>query len=205
MKTLSLRNFDSTIDAKIQVDIFPTNAELLQSGFETRFTHMHIGPGYKDDTAAIQLIGQVQEIEQGWQSLIAFVGGISGIGLYVNDQNDNSITGPVAQVSAVALSGTSGTANISVNSVNYLATFTTDLDTSADNFVTSHAAALTVAGITVTHPNADGVLVFTADVAGIEFDIPSIINATGDLAGAITQTTGNVTANGEVCVVLPLT
>lgn len=203
MKTLSLRNFDSTIDAKIQVDIFSTNAELLQEGFETRFTNMHIGPGYKEDNAAIKLIGQVQEIEQGWQSLISFVKGISGIGLYVNDQNDNSVSGPAAQVMSVALSGTSGTANINVDGVDYLATFTTDLDTSADNFVTSHNAALTVAGITVTHPNADGVLVFTADVDGVEFEVASIINATGDLTGTVNTVTGNVTANGEVCVVAP--
>ena len=58
------------------------------------------------------------------------------------------------------------TANVNVNGVDYLVTFDTDLTTTADNFVTAHAAALLVAGVTVTA--ALGYLTFTATTEIIE-------------------------------------
>lgn len=82
---------------------------------------------------------------------------------------------------ALTLTGTSGTANIKVNNVNYLATFATNLTTTANNFVTAHGAALLALGITVTA--AAGVLTFKATdaiVAGI-----TITNVTTDLAGTL--------------------
>jgi hypothetical protein len=96
----------------------------------------------------------------------------------------------------VTLTGTSGTANVAVAGVNYLATFTTNLTTSAANFVTSHAATLLALGYTVTSNAA--VLTFTALTAS--FPTITITNATGDLAGTLgtvtaTPTTGNVSAN----------
>ena len=47
------------------------------------------------------------------------------------------------------ITGTSGTANLTVNGVAYLATFDTDLDETAEDFVASHRAALLLRGITV--------------------------------------------------------
>lgn len=49
----------------------------------------------------------------------------------------------------ITLSGTSGSANINILGTNYLATFTTDLTTTANNFVTSHQATLLALGIQV--------------------------------------------------------
>lgn len=83
----------------------------------------------------------------------------------------------------VTLTGTAGTANIPVNGVNYLATFTTNLTTSAANFVTTHAAALLAAGVVVT-ANA-GVLTFRASVSGVDFTVGSVANATSDLNGIV--------------------
>jgi len=82
---------------------------------------------------------------------------------------------------AVTLTGTSGTANIVVGGVNYLATFTTNLTTSAANFVTSHGATLLALGITVTANT--GVLTFVADTD----DFPTITaaNVSGDLDATI--------------------
>lgn len=82
---------------------------------------------------------------------------------------------------AVTLTGTSGTANVVVGGTNYLATFTSNLNTSATNFVTSHAATLLALGITVTANS--GVLTFVADTD--TFPTITVANVSGDLAGTI--------------------
>lgn len=80
----------------------------------------------------------------------------------------------------VTLTGTSGTANITIDSVDYLATFATSLTVTANNFVTTHAAAILAAhGLTVTA--AAGVLTFTGLTVGFEESV--IANATGNLDG----------------------
>lgn len=81
----------------------------------------------------------------------------------------------------VTLAGTSGTANINVGGVDYLATFTTNLTTSANNFVTTHSAALTALGISVSANT--GVLTFTGEVDAL--GTITITNATSDLAGTV--------------------
>ena len=85
------------------------------------------------------------------------------------------------QTNEVTLAGTSGTANITVNGVEYLATFNTDLTTTASDFVTSHATALDTAGVTVTSSVA--VLTFVSTDPSVLFTITDAVNATGDLAG----------------------
>ena len=97
--------------------------------------------------------------------------------------------GSVAQVETVTLTGTSGTANIAVNGVNYLATFSGSLTTTATNFVTSHATALALRGITVTSSTVDVIL--TSSIAGQPFTAPTITNASGYLAGTVAHTTAN--------------
>lgn len=97
--------------------------------------------------------------------------------------------GAVAQVEEVTVTGTSGTANITFAGVNYLATFDTDLTTTAANFVTTHAAALALRGITIT--SAVAVISFTSSIAGQPFAAPTIANVSGDLAGSVAQATAN--------------
>jgi len=81
----------------------------------------------------------------------------------------------------LTLTGTSGTANVAVAGVNYLATFNTDLTTTASDFVTEHGATLLALGYTVTSNLA--VLTFSALTAS--FPTITITNATGNLAGTL--------------------
>lgn len=83
----------------------------------------------------------------------------------------------------LTLTGTSGTANINVDGVDYLATFDTTLTETAEDFVDTHAAALLIAGFTVT--SALAVLTFTGETALV--DAITITNATGDLAGTLAE------------------
>lgn len=79
------------------------------------------------------------------------------------------------------LTGTSGTANVNVNGVNYLATFSSNLTTTAANFVTTHGATLSGLGITVTA--STGILTFATASA---YTAVSVSNVTGDLSGTPT-------------------
>lgn len=82
----------------------------------------------------------------------------------------------------VTLSGTSGTANLTLNGNDYLATFDSDLATTASDFVTTHAATiLATEGVTVTADS--GVLTLSFD--SLADPSASIANASGDLAGTV--------------------
>lgn len=89
-------------------------------------------------------------------------------------------TGSATQT--VTLTGTSGTANITIGGVEYLATFDTDLTTTAAAFVTDHASdILTATGAVVTSALA----VITITDSAIGFPTVSIANATTNLAGTV--------------------
>lgn len=100
--------------------------------------------------------------------------------------------GAVKQVGTTTLTGTSGTGNITINGVAYLATFDTDLTTTAANFVTSHAATILAReyGNVLTSSGADVIL--TSGVEGVAFSMSANVNASGDLAGNNVATTANV-------------
>lgn len=83
----------------------------------------------------------------------------------------------------VTLTGTSGTANIVVGGVNYLATFATDLTTTANNFITAHASALALKGVTVTAEA--GKLNFVANTS--TYPTLTVANVTTNLAGTISN------------------
>lgn len=200
MKTIALRNIAGTIDADIMVDIFAKNSELLEAGYDTRFTHMEIGPGYKDNDNAIATIGQLQEVGSSWQAIIARATSV-GLGLYLSDMNDTAQSA-TAQVVSVALSGEAGEAVITVDGATYTVEAAASLTATGENFLSAHAASLELAGIIVTHPMEDGVLVFTAANEGVPFGI-NITNTSGDLTGEVTTITENVTEGGEVQVIMP--
>ncbi len=103
-----------------------------------------------------------------------------------------SLTGNSSR--AVTLTGTSGTANITVGGVDYLATFTTNLTTSANNFVTSHSAALLALGITVTANS--GALTFVAATA--TFPTIARTNVSGDLSATIASVTAGATTGSPI-------
>jgi hypothetical protein len=87
-----------------------------------------------------------------------------------------------AATQELTLTGNSGTANISVANVDYLATFNTNLTTTASDFVTAHAAAiLSDTGAVVT---SNGVIIkFSDDAEG--FPTIEIANATSNLNGTL--------------------
>lgn len=79
----------------------------------------------------------------------------------------------------LTLTGTSGTANVSINGVNYLATFSSSLTVTAAAFVTSHRAALSALNITVTSNGAQ------LRFKGANQATLAVANVTGDLAGTV--------------------
>lgn len=98
---------------------------------------------------------------------------------------------------SITLSGTSGTANVSFDGgiTNFLATFDTDLFTTASNFVATHEADLKALNISVfaLGSGADGRLRFSAAEATL--NAMTITNVIVDLSGAISnEFTGSATA-----------
>lgn len=86
----------------------------------------------------------------------------------------------------LTITGTSGTANIVVNGDTYLATFDTDLATTAANWVTANASAILSAhGLTVT--SAGAVVLFEGLTT--DFGTLTISNVSGDLAGTVAEST----------------
>lgn len=90
----------------------------------------------------------------------------------------------------VTLTGTGGTANIAaVGGLTKLVTFTTDLTTSAKNFVTSWAAAYLAVNVIVTCSGAQ--LCFKPTLLSVAITAPTITNATDDLAGTVAHVNAN--------------
>lgn len=94
------------------------------------------------------------------------------------------------------LTGSSGTANVIIAGVNYLATFATDLTTTASNWVTANATALLALGYTVTSSGA----IITVSALTTVFPSVAVTNVSGNLAGTIgtqtnTASTGNALFN----------
>jgi hypothetical protein len=104
----------------------------------------------------------------------------------------------------ITLSGTTGTANINVNGVNYLATFTTNLFTTAQNWVTANQAALLLLGINVfaLGSGADGRIRFSKSDAPI-LDAITITNVSGTLNGTIANPFTGTAASSADHVVIP--
>lgn len=99
----------------------------------------------------------------------------------------------------ITLSGLGGTANINVDGVNYLATFDTDLFTTANNWVTANSSTLEALGIGVFALGGgnDGRIRFSA-FANTILNAITITNLTTLLSGTIAnEFTGSPTASGD--------
>jgi hypothetical protein len=81
----------------------------------------------------------------------------------------------------ITLSGTSGTANISVDGVNYLATFNTDLNTTASDWVALHGATLSALNVRVFALSSPARIRFCTNETLA--NSVSIANVSGDLNG----------------------
>ena len=92
----------------------------------------------------------------------------------------------------IVLSGLSGTAQITCDVVANTVTFTSDLSTSAANFVNDFAAAYLAAGVVLT--NDGGTLYFESTTEGLDFvGDTTIVNTGGDIDGAVTTLQVSVT------------
>lgn len=90
----------------------------------------------------------------------------------------------------ITLTGTAGTANVTaVGGLTKLATFATDLTTTAKNFVTSHAAAYLAVNIIVTCSGAK--LCFKPTLLSVAITAPVITNVTSNLAGTVAHVNAN--------------
>ena len=105
-----------------------------------------------------------------------------------SENTDRSVAVVPVAGDTVTVTGTSGTANITVNGVDYLATFATDLTTTAANWVAAHRAALLVRGIKCSSAAAVITLVHKRPQIVTNRVIATIANATGDLAGTVAGT-----------------
>ena len=100
-------------------------------------------------------------------------------------------TSAVAQVDTVTLAGTSGTAIIMRTAgLRKNVVWNTSLTQTAADFVTDHAAAYALHGITVTSSGAD--IIFTAATDGWKFVSPVFNPESLTLAGTLVHTTANV-------------
>lgn len=90
------------------------------------------------------------------------------------------------------LTGTSGTANVTINGVDYLATFATDLTTTAADFVTAYAATILArhGRCVVTSSGAD--IIVEAGVPGMNVLVTVSAAVSGNLTGSVAATTAAV-------------
>jgi len=104
--------------------------------------------------------------------------------------------GATAQVDTITLTtGSSGNLIITLMGVSYTVAYGTSLAVTAALFVTTHAAAILLRGVTVANPSG-AVLTFTAVVAGEPFGSPAIASASDITAsGGTVNTTANVDAD----------
>lgn len=98
--------------------------------------------------------------------------------------------GAVAQVDTVTVTGSSGTANVTIQGVDYLATFNTNLNTTVTDFLDDYTTILAARNITLTNAGAD--IVITSSIAGVPITGTAITNVSGNLAGSVAATTANV-------------
>lgn len=115
---------------------------------------------------------------------------VSAILISTEYSNGNGVTTRTA-----TLTGSSGTANVTVDGVDYLATFATNLTTTAANWVTANAATLLALGFTATSSGA----VITISALTTVFTTIAVTNVSGNLAGTLgTQT--NTASTGSPIV-----
>lgn len=103
-----------------------------------------------------------------------------------------SIATEAGTTDTLTFTGTGGTANVTIDGVNYLATFDTDLSTTATNFVTTHAVAIYAAhGMSIEA--VGGTVVFVG--LNENYSTVTIANASVDLAGTLV---GETVAQAEI-------
>jgi len=113
---------------------------------------------------------------------------------YVNLNSTTYLTtAGVARSIPITLTGTSGTCNITINGTAYLATFDTDLTTTAANFVTAHAATIAARWHGAVVTSAAAVVTVAANIPGVSITATISAAVSGNLSGSAAAGTANVT------------
>ena len=90
------------------------------------------------------------------------------------------------------LTGTSGTANVTINGVAYLATFASDLTTTASNFVTAYAATILARHGRCVVTSSGASIIVEAGVPGMNVLVTVSAAVSGNLTGSVAATTAAV-------------
>lgn len=101
------------------------------------------------------------------------------------DRSNTTIWNDVARgnyKSVITLSGTGGTATITINGLAKVATFDTDLSTTAMNFAVANYEAYKAIGVII---NASNENIISLSNYNTTITAATIVNATGDLAGTV--------------------
>lgn len=182
-------------NAEIEVFNNAINHDIWRNFWLGDTTKRHTSAGTYPDGSTAYAIGDpdkyYNQINGLWTSLI------NSAAAYASATEDQvrRITmdnGAVAEVDTVTLTGTGGTANINIKGKNYLATFASNLTTTAANFVTAYEDELLQRNIVVTSSGADVIL--TSSIAGVALGTTTITNVTTNLAGSVANTTPNTAA-----------
>lgn len=98
----------------------------------------------------------------------------------------------VANVRTATLTGTSGTCNVVVNGTAYLATFATDLTTTAANWVTAHGTTIAARYGYTTVSSSGAAITVTSGVPGLALTVTVSAALSGNLSGSVANTTASV-------------
>lgn len=104
---------------------------------------------------------------------------------YVNLNSTTYLTtAGVARSIPITVTGTSGTCNITVNGTAYLATFDTDLTTTAANWVTAHGATIAARWHGATVTSAAAVITIVSNIPGVSITATISAAVSGNLSGS---------------------
>ena len=159
------------------------------SGYATTPLVELLANGAGNGFGAVNINGSIIHPQITQSGLKIDAGSTTGFGTITGNSFISTGLTPNTQVATITLTGTSGAANVLMGGFqNYLATFNTSLTQTAADFVTAYASEFAFRfGITLTSSGVD--LIFTGSAAGNVFNVTSITNAGGNLAGTLVQTT----------------
>jgi len=169
--------------------IYPTGYVVLPSGY-LKFVSFKMTSWSQEVNIPIL----TSDPKYKYQKYVPVRGGVAKPVVVLN--STIKVNTPQKKIVTVTLSGTAGTANIYCAGITRLATYSTSPTVTATNFVTSWETDFLTEGTVLTSDGAD--LIFTANVAGVDFNNAYILTVVTDLTGTVVITQANVLAREGV-------
>lgn len=187
-------DIDGTTVHNAELEVFANgiNDDIWRNFWLGKTTKRHTAAGTYPDGTTTYAIGDVDKYYNNIDGMWSAIFGAAAAYASATDDQVRRVeiaNGAVAMVDTVTVTGSSGTANITIKGKDYLATFDTNLTTTAANFVTANETELSQRNITVTSSVAD--IVLTSSIAGVPLGATAIANVSGNLAGSVADTTTN--------------